>query len=119
VKRTSVWFTFSFEGFHRWPEAPEWCGFLSSRHRHLFNVRVEVPVSHVDRDIEFITTKRELSRHVADTWPGGELGAMSCEALAGQLAEQMIGRYGLGWATVEVDEDGENGARVALAAEVA
>ena len=113
---TAVWFTTSFEGFHCWPRAPEWCDFLAARHRHLFGVRVEAEVAHLDRDIEFIAAKRELSEWIATQWPGGELGSFSCEMVALAVAGHVRDRYGATRMAVWVDEDGENGARVSVIA---
>ncbi len=112
-----VWVTRSFVGFHHWPDAPDGRNYLGKRHRHLFGVRVEVPVRHDDRDVEF----HDLSRLVEDTCErmgdggaqgGRELGAMSCEAIARLIAQEVVLAFHCGEATVHVDEDGECGATV-------
>ena len=101
---TSVFITTRFEGFHCWPEAPEQVSFLRDMHRHVFHVRLEVEVGHQDRDVEYILLKRDVDSYiekirktpVTDTW--------SCETWASVLLEQFQAM------SVEVSEDGENGA---------
>ena len=90
----------SFEGFHSWPAAPGQVSYLRARHRHVFHVRVDVPVMHGDRDVEFITLK-----HRVDEWIRTEAGASrSCEQWA-----EAIGKA-FNAVAVEVSEDNENGA---------
>ena len=102
--QTHIWISFEFEAWHCWPDAPTECGYLAARHRHLFKCRAWWPVSHGDRDIEFIGQKHQAVAVVeslkaqAETW--------SCE----QWASRLLGE--LGASKVEVSEDGENGATV-------
>jgi hypothetical protein len=109
----TVWASIKVEGFHCWPGAIPAVAFLADSHRHLFGVRVEMPVTHTDRDREFILLGREVKRYLLSrfgTGDGGaepcEFGARSCEAIAKELLDHF------GAVSVEVDEDGENGARV-------
>jgi len=39
---TEIFVTFSFEGEHCYPDAPDEVSYLRNVHRHLFNVRVEM-----------------------------------------------------------------------------
>ena len=108
-----------FEGIHCWPEAPEEVRFLRKRHRHIFQIRVNVEVEHNDRDVEFIMLK-----HRVDNWlntkyeQSGEgnvwhMGRMSCEQVAEEVIEtvqQFVGDKRT--ITVFVSEDGENEATV-------
>ena len=65
-----IWVTFQKEGVHCYPEAatdPTLAtgdqydvSFLASPHRHIFHFRVDIGVSHLNRDIEFIQFKRWL-----------------------------------------------------------
>jgi len=105
----TVWVTSRFEGWHHWPDAFEEVAYLRDRHRHEFHVRAEVPVDHANRSIEFITLKRQVVRFVAEAWPGGELGARSCEMVAEAIGRAIVREYGCAWARVDVSEDGENG----------
>ena len=100
----------TFEGFHRWPDAPDEVAFLRYRHRHLFHVRGELPVGHADRDTEFILLKRELDTVIAETKgrEGENVETWSCETWAAHLAAVM------GFIKCEVSEDGENGAIVEI-----
>ena len=107
--RTSVWVTTSFVGFHYWEQAPEEVAFLRNVHRHVFHVKATVDVSHSDRDVEFFILKRNLNIYCQKF--EGTTFTYSCEQLAAFLgdwlqADNFVVR------SVEVSEDGENGARV-------
>jgi len=98
----------SVEGFHRWPGAPGRCGFLADRHRHVFVIRCEFPVTDADREIEIFTRQQEIQRLVAERFgTPAEFGAMSCEHIALRLMERFPG-----CAKCEVLEDGAGGAAV-------
>lgn len=96
---------FTFEGYHRWKNAPDRRDYLRNRHRHLFHVKVIVEVKHDAREIEyhdlldFIKVKKPL-----------ELGNMSCEQVATQIAWALNKEYPKRNIEVRVMEDGENGA---------
>ena len=80
-----VFCSFSFEGMHCWPDAVHVQGveFLALKHRHMFHVKLWLPVSHLDRDIEFIKLKRYLLQ-VSNDWPI-DLHNASCESMAYSL----------------------------------
>jgi hypothetical protein len=111
---TEVWCTFEKVGFHHWPDAADILprrAYLSDRHRHLFKMRITVPVLHDDRDIEF----HELRDYAEEWWPeGGEMGSMSCEAIAQSLGAHIMDGFHIPWVEVEVSEDGECGASVRM-----
>jgi hypothetical protein len=105
---THIIVTVRREGTHSWPECPlEEVSFLRHPHRHLFHVRLWVPVTHDDRQLEIILVSRDLHRwlttHYGDPM---QLGRRSCEMLAHELLDAF------GAARVEVLEDGEHGADV-------
>ena len=100
-----IFVTTRFEGFHRWPSAPDEVAFLRERHRHIFHVRAERVVSHDDRDVEFILFKREIECGIREANTDETLD-WSCERWASYLLE----RFEL--SKCEVSEDGENGAVV-------
>jgi 6-pyruvoyl-tetrahydropterin synthase len=106
MSSTRVFCTTSFEGFHRWPDAPEEVAFLRARHRHRFGVRVEVAVSHDDRDVEFILLRRAVEAEIARVQAVLDDGTWSCERWAAHLLTAFKA------VRVEVNEDGENGAVV-------
>lgn len=113
----SVFATTSVVGFHRWPDAPDEVKYLSSMHRHLFGILVELPVTALDRQIEFHILKRHVSRWLGDLPKAhsGEINfdTQSCEMIAEDLLMCLRHEYlGLPWYRVTVDEDGENGAIV-------
>lgn len=103
--RTEVFCTLQFEGTHSWPECPyDDVAFLRVPHRHMFHVKAWQPVSHNDRDVEFILLKRNIERYLDSMFPDGDLGHRSCE----MLADELIREFHL--SRCEVSEDGENGA---------
>lgn len=108
----SIFCTFQFEGFHRWPEAPYYCKFLANLHRHIFHARVEMAVTHDNRDVEFITLKNTLLDRVDEMQK--KLGeSRSCEMMCEWFINDIFKRYPeCAWVEVEVSEDGENGARI-------
>ena len=112
---TTIWVTTEFSGLHRYPEAPEEVAWLRYPHRHLFKVRVELHVSNDNRDQEFFIVQGVLDHYVKEklsvqstdeTCP-----TTSCETMAQRIAQYMLGNaYNV--RSVEVSEDGENGAKV-------
>lgn len=104
-----------FEFVHAWPGAPENSpeSFLVFPHRHMFYVTVRVSQSLAEgvdsREIEYLLLKRELDlwlSHAKTQWPQ----STSCEHMAYGIARFIQ----CGWShreiSVEVSEDGENGA---------
>ena len=55
--KTAIWVTFQVEGIHQWKDATN---YLRHPHRHMFHFRVELSVTHDDREVEFIKLKHEL-----------------------------------------------------------
>lgn len=108
VKTTYIWVTTSFVGFHRWKDAPSEVEFLRHFHRHVFHVKLFVPVSHDNRDVEFLQLKDRLDAYLVLTF-GGEGFEHSCE----QIASMILDVYPHA-TRCEVSEDGENGATVIL-----
>lgn len=100
-----VWVRTTFVGFHRWAAASGAVAFLRDWHRHVFHVRLGVPVFHNDRDVEFLTLKTELDGYI-DSYYRGRRFESSCET----IAEDLLSRFSGLWC--EVSEDGENGATV-------
>lgn len=103
--KTVVWITTRFTGFHRWLAAPPEVDFLQDWHRHLFWVKVAVPVTHADREVEFFILKREVDAYL-DQHYAGKRFEESCEMIAQRLLDRFSAAF------VEVSEDGENGAIV-------
>lgn len=116
IERT-IWVKFQKEGIHRYPEAltaPELkeVEFLGHPHRHMFHFRVEVPVNHDNRDIEFIL----LKRYCESLYDEGtlQLDYQSCEMMAYSLGKDVMNTYGVEWVKVDVSEDDENGSSVTI-----
>lgn len=103
-----VFVTLRVVGFHCWPDAPAVVSYLAARHRHVFGIRVEWAVDHEERQVEF---------HIAQGWIRDalvsafgmepmEFGGRSCETIAQLLWDRLEVKP----VSVEVNEDGENGA---------
>jgi len=118
IASRNIWVTFSKEGVHLYPAAKDdpalatgkWddVSFLGYAHRHIFHFRVEISVTHNDRDIEFIQFKRWLeSLYASDIL---ELNHRSCEMIAEELAQEIHNKYPGRSITISVAEDNENGA---------
>lgn len=100
------------EGIHHWPEAFEEVSYLRYPHRHMFHIKMSVQVSHGNREVEIIRLKQRLIATLKTDWLSTKLGLcdfgrMSCEDLGGYILSSFPEAD-----TVEVLEDGENGAEV-------
>ena len=114
----AIFVTFQKEGIHRYPAAAtdpklatggkDDVSFLANPHRHIFHFRISISVMHNDRDIEFIQFKRELEGLYSDGIMA--MDYKSCEMLAEELITYINGKYPGREGSVEVSEDGENGA---------
>lgn len=105
--KSSIFVTTTFVGFHRWLNAPDQVSFLRNFHRHIFHVRVEFPVTHDDRDLEFFIVKTKLDQYIATVIRRDDAG--SCET----IAQTIFDGFWMGAirpTLVEVSEDSENGA---------
>jgi hypothetical protein len=118
VKQHSIHIRTAFVGMHCWPSAPPSRSYLRTPHRHTFNVRVELEVRALDREVEF----HDLKDAVDATRPPAEQvmaldGAnpflhFSCEHHAERIMTLIGVRYPSRRLSVTVDEDGECGATV-------
>lgn len=106
---------FEIEGTHCWPGIVKTnCSekYLVDEHRHIFKFRVKVPVTHTDRDVEFIEFAHAVKTKLLATFKGNtpftaRFRSMSCEALGVWVLEHFANAV-----QVEVTEDGESGAVV-------
>jgi 6-pyruvoyl-tetrahydropterin synthase len=110
---TVIYVKTSFFTVHRWKDAPKEVEWLRNLHSHRFHVRVEVNVSHGDREIEFYIFKSMLDQLIV-----GEIlpwhiekkeYQTSCEMFAHRICELLILK-GYDVALVDVNEDGDHGA---------
>lgn len=70
-------------GFHRYPNAPEFCSYLSARHRHVFVIECQFKVSHNERELEINEMQEQIKKRlVLDFGQPCEFGDMSCESIA-------------------------------------
>jgi len=114
-----IWVTFQKEGIHAYPAAatdPNLAtgdyydvSFLANPHRHIFNFRVWISVTHNDRDIEFIQFKRWLERLYSSEQGVLSLDHKSCEMMSDDLYDTISNKYPGREIWIEVSEDGENG----------
>lgn len=112
ASHTMVWVTFDRAGMHRYPAAPADVLYLASPHRHKFYFKVGVSVHNDDREIEF---------HQMLNWLTGlydtktlELDYKSCEMMAQEVVDALIGKYDCSSRRLEVtvSEDQECGATI-------
>ena len=118
--KRSIWVTFRKEGIHLYPAAKDdpalatggWddVSFLGVAHRHIFHFKVQIQVTHNDRDIEFIQFKRWLESLYDDKTI--ELNHKSCEMIADDLYTQINNKYPGRFVVIDVAEDGENGCQI-------
>ena len=103
-----IFVTWQKEGIHQYPGAPEGVEFLAYPHRHMFHFKVEIDVFHDDREIEFILFKRELEGLYTEGTI--DLDYKSCEMMADELSNYILGKYPGRSFRIIISEDGENGA---------
>jgi len=120
IKSRTIFVTFQKEGIHKYPAAAtdpklESVSFLGVPHRHIFHFRVTLDVFHNDRDVEFIMFKRELEALYGNGTL--QMDYQSCEMLAESLIEYISSKYPERKISVEVSEDGENGATLVFVPE--
>lgn len=108
-----IYVTFAREGIHRYPAAAtdpalESVRWLANEHRHMFHFKVAISVEHLDREIEFIIFKRWVQSLYGDGTL--QLDFKSCEMIASDLYAAINARYPNRTISIDVSEDGENGA---------
>lgn len=106
----TVWCTFTFESWHFWPAPPTKYVYLGNSHRHMFHVKAVFEETE-SRAIEFIDARQRLEGFAQMHLVGTAVAPVpySCEDMAKRI---FLAHEGL--VSVEVSEDGENGATVAL-----
>ena len=118
--KRSIWVTFTKEGIHKYPAVlndPELAtgdeydvSFLGYPHRHTFHFKVQIQVTHNDRDIEFIQFKRWLENLYKEDLL--QLDYKSCEMIADDLYLQINNKYPGRFVVINVAEDNENGCQI-------
>lgn len=94
------------EGFHCYPQAKGNIGYLSARHRHIFEIRCWAKVTHNEREIEINTEQNRIESAFNKAFGAPcEFGDMSCES----IAEWLLGEFPE-MSKVQVLEDGYGGA---------
>lgn len=120
VRNEVIFATVKVPGFHYWPAPTDRRVYLGSMHRHIFGVTATVSVHHDERDVEFHDLQNALrmamQREADETFPDGlmNFGGKSCETMARGIGYFLAATFGAGDRAyeVEVNEDGECGARV-------
>ena len=118
--KRSIWVTFTKEGIHKYPAAlddpalatgDEYdVSFLGYPHRHTFHFKVQIQVTHNDRDIEFIQFKRWLENLYKEDILA--LDYKSCEMIADDLYLHINSKHPGRFVVIDVAEDGENGCQI-------
>ena len=108
-----IFITFQKEGIHKYPAAEtdpnlKDVSFLAFPHRHIFHFKVSIQIFHDDRELEFILVKRKCQNWLNDETL--HLDFKSCEMIAQDLYNLIHVQWPNRAVTVEVSEDGENGA---------
>ena len=118
VRSTTITCKTSFEGIHRFPDAPPEVGYLRNPHRHVFYVEVEMDVYHTDREVEFISAKHAIDAFLRTHFDMNgvwQMDTLSCEQVAELIMDFLEERYcrvKQRAIIVTVSEDNENGATV-------
>lgn len=106
----------TFEGLHKYPNAPDEVKDLRDLHRHIFHIRFQTTVTHADRELEFFLVKHAIESSL-NTFPNysfesnaKNLGAMSCEMIAERIYEAMCTKFDMTKrkTIIEVSEDDNN-----------
>lgn len=111
----TVFCSFDFEAWHNWPGAPAEYTYLSNSHRHMFHVVVTASVTDNERELEIIDMKHKFHYFSTTKFLGTSDKPMpySCETMCESLIDYAKMMYGAERSyTVEVSEDGENGALI-------
>ena len=106
---STIFITYSVEGFHKWEDATGKRAYLANLHRHLFKVKVTMSVFHEDREVEFHDLLDQCKSY-SEVFK--ECPTWSCEMHAKYLIDELQKRYSDRLIQVEVSEDGECGATV-------
>jgi 6-pyruvoyl-tetrahydropterin synthase len=116
--KTSIFVKTEFAGIHCWPDAPKEVTFLRNPHRHIFKIKVTIPITQ-DRQLEFFMVKNRIEKYLSLTHHFTkhqsdipDLGAMSCERIATEILIFLKQRYNIEGIKVSVSEDDENGSIV-------
>jgi hypothetical protein len=116
--KTNIFVKTEFAGIHCWPDAPEEVAFLRNPHRHIFKIKVTIPIIK-DRQLEFFMVKNRIEKYLFLTNQFTEhqsdipnLEAMSCERIATEILKFLKKEYNIKGIKVEVSEDLENGSIV-------
>lgn len=104
---TWVYCKLRFSATHHCPPevCPKEAEYLTHPHRHEFHVQCAAYVHGDNREIEFITLKNQVDKYVREKYHNKDLGMTSCE----MIAHEILGDFDC-LSSVEVSEDGENGA---------
>lgn len=108
--KKKIFVTTEFVGLHHWPEAPKEVEFLRNIHRHRFKVRAEIESFHNDRELEFFMVQSFINSVIEKSVKRMKK-RRSCEDMAELILKKLQEKYGDHREySVEVNEDGENGA---------
>lgn len=105
---TIIFITTQKSLIHNYPNAPQSVAHLRNLHRHMFHFKVSIEVFNNDRDVEFLLFKTAVEEAIDKMIP--HTSSSSCERMADLISADLIAKYPQRQITIEVSEDGENGA---------
>lgn len=100
-----IWIKHSFEGFHKYEDAPDDVKYLRYHHRHLFKLKVYIEISNNNRDIEFHQFKKFIQYCIKEE----NFNLKSCEQMSNDLHLLIVHEYPGREIKIELSEDGECG----------
>lgn len=99
----------AIEGFHKYPNAPAFCDYLASIHRHVFVIRCTFEVSHNEREIEINQMQLKIDEYLKSKYGYPcKFDNLSCES----IAEDIMTTFNA--STVSVLEDNYGGATLII-----
>jgi hypothetical protein len=107
-----IWVTFQRAGFHYYPEAGtnpnlKDVSYLSFKHRHLFKFKIQIQVTHSNRELEFHQVLNFCESLFDDRIIN--IDNKSVEMLADSIYDSLSRAYPSRAMKIEVSEDGECG----------
>ena len=111
--KTSLVVSLTVDGYHCWPDAPEWYSEFKNRHRHLFKVICWLPQEDSNkpdrRQMELWDLRHTIDIGIATKYGfPAEFGNRSCEG----IADEILCLGGFDFSKVFVGEETDFGAEV-------
>jgi len=106
--RSYIQTRFQVVGFHQDKSASIDVDFQKPRHRHLFIIKVKLPIIE-GSNIDVYSIQKYLLNTLQEMFPNFELGETSCITLAKIVLKVLQDKFGIKKdITISISEDGEN-----------